>query len=61
MASSILNHYFSVPPALRQAPPGLTLNGSPGREVERDIYGGNFLMLPLSTAYGLRVVGVWSE
>ena len=40
-------------PSFDRDPPGLSLNGSPGREVERKIYGGNFLMLPPGTAYGL--------
>ena len=44
-------------PSVDRHPTGLSLNGSPGREVERDIYGGNFLMLPLGTAYGLPVAG----
>ncbi len=38
----ILNHPFVIPrPPLGEDPTGLSVNGSPVREVERDIYGGD--------------------
>jgi hypothetical protein len=48
---------FRLRPSFDRHPTGLSLNGSPGREVERKNYGGDFLMLPPGTAYGLPVAG----
>ena len=50
------DHPFVGPPVLRQRPTGLSCMNSTW-EVARKVYGGNFLMLPPGTAYGLPVAG----